>query len=79
MAGIHEQVKTKKIYLNILYGDVCRCGQEKIVEKAFCYPCFKNLPLNLQEPLYRFIGRGFEQAYDEALEYLKGDRGEPGI
>jgi hypothetical protein len=46
------------------------CGRAKQPGKSFCYGCYKKLPPEKQKALYRKIGSGYEQAYDDAHTYL---------
>jgi len=59
-----------QFYLNVLKGNECQCGNGKDVRRAICYSCYRQLPNFMQKALYKPIRRGFEQAYDDAVEYL---------
>jgi len=59
-----------KFYLGELNSDGCMCGRAKQPGKSFCYGCYKKLPPEKQKALYRKIGSGYEQAYDDAHTYL---------
>lgn len=62
-----------EFYLNELKAEECVCGGSKKRGFAFCYQCYKTLPVHLQRDLYRQIMHGFEEAYDESVEYLKDE------
>jgi len=59
-----------KFYIEQLKGDECQCGRAKKNYMSFCYYCWKKLPFNMQRELYKKIRSGYEEAYDEAVEYL---------
>ena len=46
------------------------CQRPKALKMAFCANCFKSLPYELRQALYRRFGEGFEAAYDGALGFL---------
>lgn len=48
----------------------CVCGSEKQPQRTFCLECYKALPANMQRALYKRIGSGYAEAYDEAKTYL---------
>jgi hypothetical protein len=54
-----------------LAGSLCRCGREKKKGNTFCRLCYFSLPRILQLKLYRKVGNGYEEAYQEAVECLK--------
>lgn len=47
------------------------CGKHKERGRSFCLPCYKRLPANMRQTLYRSFGSGYSTAYDEAKEWLK--------
>jgi len=57
--------------LNELAGAECACGSPKIPRQSFCRACYYLLPPRLRRPLYKRIGEGYEQAYDEAAAFLR--------
>ena len=63
----------KRFYLNELKGEQCWCEKPKKKWYSFCYSCFKKLPRDLQQKLYRKIGDGYEKAYDQAVQFLSED------
>lgn len=59
-------------YINKLTSGICGgCGANKKRGMAFCYKCFKQLPISARKALYRYVGQGFEGAYDDALSLLR--------
>lgn len=53
-------------------GTVCAaCGNEKRQHHSFCHRCFFFLPRNLKYDLYRRFGDGYEQAFRDALDWLR--------
>ncbi|MCE5242476.1 MAG: phage protein GemA/Gp16 family protein [Syntrophobacteraceae bacterium] len=63
-------VRDQKFYLRELQSDQCQCGKSKGSGKSFCYSCWKKLPVDLQRPLYRRLGQGYEEAYEQAARHL---------
>jgi hypothetical protein len=51
-------------------SDICACCNIKKPGFAFCYGCLTALPDNLKLSLYRPLRDGFEEAYEEAVEWL---------
>ena len=60
-----------QLYLDELAGDRCHCGAEKEWNRTFCTTCYFKLPREMRPKLYRRMGRGYEEAVDEAKEVLK--------
>ena len=57
-------------YIETLKSEQCQCERSKKRRYALCYKCFQRLPKDLRMALYRPIGAGFEQAYEDAYRYL---------
>ena len=57
-----------------LSGTKCRCGRPKQTNKTFCGQCYYKLPEKMRMALYRRLGHGYEEAYDDAVEYLKDEQ-----
>ena len=51
-------------------GEECQCGRAKKPNHAFCYHCYTSLPRHMQQDLWQPFGRGFEAAYEEAVQWL---------
>lgn len=49
------------------------CGNGKKPAQTMCYGCYKKLPRDLQQALYRRVGAGYEQAFADAMEHLGVD------
>ncbi len=60
-----------KFYIDLLKSEECLCGRTKQARKAVCWSCWKALPQEHQKALYRRIGQGFEEAYEEAVQWLQ--------
>lgn len=58
-----------------LRGNRCRCGRRKGRGKTFCGPCFYSLSKSQQRALYGLFGRGYEEAYSDAVATLKAKEG----
>jgi hypothetical protein len=54
----------------MLRGNRCSCHKIKVVKQAFCGDCFHALPPAMQKALYKRLGKGFEQAYQAAKDWL---------
>jgi len=65
------QIAERAFYVKVLAGEECQCDRPKNRGKAFCYRCFRELPTAMQRALYRPLGLGFEQAYEEAVKWLQ--------
>jgi hypothetical protein len=57
--------------INVLLDRACRCGAAKLRKTAFCQACYGALPMRLRRALWRKLGRGFEEAYQAAVEWLE--------
>ena len=64
------KAEDRKFYIEVLKGNGCQCGRPKYRGKALCFHCYKLLPRDLQADLYKSIGNGFEEAYEQAISYL---------
>ncbi len=62
--------KKRMFYIGELKSEQCQCERPKQRGRAVCYKCWLRLPDNLRHALYRPVGGGFEQAYEEAYRYL---------
>jgi len=60
----------KRFYIDTLAGDGCICGRPKNRGRAFCYTCYKSLPVDMRQDLWQPIGNGFEDAYEAAVNQL---------
>lgn len=56
---------------------VCRCGNQKRHGNSFCVSCYMRLPVELKKRLYQRIGKGYEEAYFEAEEFLRLPKRKP--
>ena len=62
--------KEKLFYTETLKSEECQCERRKQPGRAVCFKCWQRLPQDLQRALYKHIGNGFEQAYEEAYRFL---------
>lgn len=60
----------RKFYIIELKSEECWCGKWKLTGMSFCYKCYSSLPRLIQRSLYNSFGQGYEEAYEEAVEYL---------
>ena len=70
ISDIKTNINDSKFYLEELRSDECQCGSKKLRDNTFCRKCYYELPKNMREDLYLFIGMGYEQARDAAVHYL---------
>lgn len=56
--------------LKELIGTACQCGSEKVKHQTFCRKCYFALPRHIQNRLYQKVGNGYEEAYQEAVDFL---------
>ena len=59
-----------------LGSTTCRCGRAKKTRQTFCSQCYYSLPQAMRNALYRRLGVGYEEAYEEAEKHLD-DVGRP--
>lgn len=58
--------------LQSLGGTVCEgCGGKKQPRKSHCRQCYYALPPKIRTALYIKFGDGYEEAFEESLEYLR--------
>jgi hypothetical protein len=48
----------------------CRCGKKKRANTSFCGGCYRRLSPRMRSRLYQLFGRGYEEAYEQACDYL---------
>lgn len=53
-----------------LAGVTCRCGETKVRGQSFCPRCFYRLTKLLRQRIRQHFGKGYEQAYRDAVEEL---------
>lgn len=70
MGKLSQQAKDRLWYLEQIKGDECLCGRTKKPRQAVCFTCWRRLPRDLQRRLYSRLGEGFEEAFDEAAQYI---------
>ena len=68
-----EIEKDKRFYALELESEECQCGKQKKSGFSFCYNCYKSLPFEMQNALWKRIGHGYEEAYEEAFRFLIED------
>jgi hypothetical protein len=66
-----QEQKDRIWYIKEYKGNECACGKTKRERTAFCYPCFQQLPRTYQMALYQDIGAGYEEAYEDAIQWLR--------
>ena len=63
-------LKDRRFFIESLKSEECQCERPKKRGFAFCYGCYQRLPQGMRRALYRPVGEGFEQAYEDACRYL---------
>jgi len=63
--------KSVGFYADGLQSNECACGHTKKRGQSFCYNCYKALPQDMQGGLYKRIGQGYEEEYEEAVKWLE--------
>jgi len=58
-------------YWDELQSEGCLCGRPKKSRHSFCFRCYRALPQDMQRALYRRLGCGYEEAFEEAVRYLQ--------
>lgn len=61
----------KNPYLEALFSTECVCGGAKKSGRSVCYQCWSRLSENMQNRLYLPMGDGYEEAYEEAVDFLE--------
>jgi hypothetical protein len=61
-----------QLAMNVLLAPNCQCGRVKQVRQAICSRCWKRLPVDVRNALYRKVGGGFKAAYEAACAALRG-------
>lgn len=62
--------REQAFYVRALRSTECRCGNAKKSGHSFCYRCFYRLPYEFQKTLYKPVGRGYEEAYEQSVAHL---------
>lgn len=52
-------------------GDVCSCGKPKKRGRSFCGRCYFTLPEPMRNTLFARFGRGYEENYEAAKDWLR--------
>ena len=61
--------------LRELGGTTCAaCDRPKNEKQSFCHRCYFRLPSVMRSKLYRRFGSGYEEAYDDAKDWLRQER-----
>jgi hypothetical protein len=63
--------KDKLWYIREFRGNECTCGKTKKPGSAFCYTCFSKLPYTYRMATYQRMGEGYEEAYEDAVQWLR--------
>jgi len=65
--------KDQAFYIKEFASNECLCGKPKKRGFSFCYKCYMALPHDLKRGVYQQLGFGYEEAFDEACEYLQSE------
>ena len=64
-------MKTVRELVESLQSEVCpACQGRKWEGKSVCIRCWRRLPAEIRQALYRRVGQGYEEAVGAALEAL---------
>jgi len=63
--------KDMRFYLDSLMSNGCLCEGKKQRGHSFCWRCYNELPAQMKRALYRRIGDGYEEAYEDAVTWLQ--------
>lgn len=63
--------KDKLWYIREFKSNECVCGKTKKPGSAFCYSCFMKLPYTYRMATYQRMGDGYEEAYENSVEWLR--------
>jgi hypothetical protein len=65
----------RKVIVQSFRGVVCPvCIGRKRPRNALCFACFCTLPAEMKQALDRRFGEGFEEAREEAVQWLRDQR-----
>jgi hypothetical protein len=53
-----------------LQSAVCYCGAPKRIKNSFCKDCFRSLPYDIRNRLYRSVFNGYTEAYRDACSWF---------
>jgi Holliday junction resolvase RusA-like endonuclease len=73
LRAIREKEKKEEklaYYAEYLESRKCQCGETKITGRALCTFCTKKVPVHLTQGLWKELGDGFEEAFEEACRWL---------
>lgn len=62
--------KSQSWYYDELMSNECACGKPKKRGMSFDYHCYKALPPEMQRALYKRISEDYEDAYEDACQWL---------
>ena len=65
-----EQLTTKDLVRSLRSTTCPTCTGNKAAKKTLCMCCFYQLPPAIQGRLYKQFGRGYEEAFAEAMTRL---------
>lgn len=69
--AMSQEQRDRIWYIKEFKGNECACGKTKRERTAFCLSCFKLLPQTYKTALYQDIGAGYEEAYEDAIQWLR--------
>jgi hypothetical protein len=66
-----KKINDRQFYLKMYKSEECLCERQKKAGFSFCYRCYKALPKDMQRALYQRMRDGYEEAFDEACQWLQ--------
>jgi hypothetical protein len=73
----HAKAQSQKdmlFYTEGLMSLECLCGREKLKGNSFCLSCYRALPVEMRKALYRSLGHGYEEAYEDSVKWLQQNK-----
>jgi hypothetical protein len=71
-AAMSQEKRDKLWYIREFKSNECTCGNTKRPGSAFCSTCFMKLPYTYRMATYQRMGEGYEEAYEDAVQWLRG-------
>lgn len=69
--ALSQEKRDKLWYIREFRSNECTCGNTKRPGSAFCYGCFMKLPYTYRMATYQRMGEGYEDAYENAVQWLR--------
>jgi hypothetical protein len=67
----NQKSKDLEWYITEFRSKECLCGKAKQAARSFCYGCYSELPAHMKRGLYQRFRDGYEDAFEDAVQYLQ--------